>query len=134
MGYYSNVKFSTTEAGYEEFLSYIPDEFKDPAKWGLFGRDGVPEVYDVVGDSVIFGWDSVKWYLDWGTRTDGSDPFADVKAVMDAFNKVVDNDLNPIWYVRTGEEYMDVEESGNSCAANGDLPRYIGIENSIYIY
>lgn len=134
MGYYSNVRVSTTKKGYEDFLSYVPDEFKDPKKWCLFDQDAKPYIIDEAGDSVIFGWDSVKWYENWGLTTSGENPFADVDAVMKAIRRVIDEGMEPLYYIRVGEEYIDVDEFGNECADNGDLPRCIGVENKIYIY
>lgn len=134
MGYYSDVRFNTNKAGYEEFLSYLPDEFKDDTKWGLFNADGEPEVYDEEGDSVIFGWYDVKWYTDYGTTTDGRSPFADVEAVMEAFHKVDDNGVHPIEYMRIGEDEFDVEHLGSTYTDGEELERHLESRISVCIW
>lgn len=134
MGYYSNVRFNTTKGGYEEFLAALPDEFKDSRKWGLFDEGGRPEVYEDYGSGVMFGWDSVKWYTDYPASAGGSDPFAEVKAVMAAFDEVLDNGVHPIQYVRVGEDENDVEEMGEYSTDTEDLGCWLGTETRIYLY
>lgn len=134
MGYYSDVRFNTNKAGYQEFLSYLPDEFKDPFDWGLFDTEGKPEAYDEDGDSVIFGWWDKKWYTDYGTTSDGRRPFADVEAVMDAFNRVVDNGEHPIEYIRIGEDEFDVEHLGSTFNERESLSRHLESRISVCVW
>lgn len=134
MGYYSDIRFNTTAAGYKEFLAALPDEFKDPTKWGLFDKHGNPEVFEEYDGGVMFGWDGVKWYTDWGTYLYGNNPFADVQAVMAAFNEVLDNGV-PIEYIRVGEETGDIEYGGDIHYASTEGPTcYLGTSTTIELY
>ena len=134
MGYYSDVRFNTTKGGYEEFLAALPDEFKDNRMWGLFDQHGYPEVYEDYGSGVMFGWDGIKWYTDWPVEPNESDPFADVKAVMAAFNEVLDNGV-PIEYIRVGEDSGDIEYGGDIHYAETEGPTCcLGTSTTIELY
>ena len=130
MGYCSDVRFNTNRAGYQEFLSYLPDEFKDPDKWGLFGADGRSEYWNEDDDSIIFGWDGIKWYTDW----DSGHQFDEVKAVMAAFERVCENGEHPIEYLRTGEDDFDVDHLGETSTETEELTRFLGTMTSICIW
>ena len=123
MGYRSDIRFSTTKDGYKEFLSHIPNEVLSRYSW-MFSADGTPLEFDEDGNSVVFGWNQIKWY-------DGD---AEVDAVMDAYRKVRDLGVEPICYIRVGEDYDDIEDGGSYNAEKGDLPRYLGVERTIYSY
>lgn len=134
MGYYSDIRFNTTAAGYKEFLAAMPDEFKDNKKWGLFDKDGKPEVFEEYDGGVMFGWDDAKWYTNWGTDLYGNNPFADVQAVMAAFHKVLDNGV-PIEYIRVGEESGDIEYGGDIHYADAEGPTCcLGTSTTIELY
>ena len=86
MGYYSDVKVSTTQEGFE-FLKAQCDK-----KHQLFqGPEYVLEYDNEKG--VVFGWNDVKWYPG----------FADVDAFMSALNKADDAGF-PYEYVEVGED------------------------------
>lgn len=123
MGYLSDVRFSTTKDGYREFRSHIPDEVLGAYGW-MFSSDGAPLEFDEDGNSVVFGWNQIKWY----------DGYEEVDAVMDAYRKVREHGVEPICYIRVGEGYDDIEEDGSYNAENGDLPRYLGVERTIYTF
>ena len=56
MGYYSDVRVSTTREGFEFLKKYTTHD--------LFGGYGyVEDVND--DDGVVFGWNAVKWYWDF---------------------------------------------------------------------
>jgi len=94
MGYYSDVRISTNKSGYEKFVEACRPE----SKW-LFGPvTNEPEFFDEDGDSVVFGWNSVKWY-DW---------FGDVKSVMKALHTLGDEGYS-FEYLRVGEDPEDIE-------------------------
>ena len=101
MGYYSDVRVSTTPEGFE-FLKAHCDE-----RHGLFGGYGyIEEVNDEHG--VVFGWDGVKWYP----------TFEDVGAFNHALNEA---DEAGIPY-----EYLIVGEDGAAefaCDSDGDCWR-----------
>lgn len=94
MGYYSDVRISTDKTGYDKFIERCRPEVKY-----LFGRTtNEPEFVDEDGDSVVFGWNSVKWY-DW---------FGDVKSVMKALRTLGDEGYS-FEYLRVGEDPEDIE-------------------------
>lgn len=53
MGYYSDVRVSTTQAGFEFLKEHTTHD-----QFSIFGY--VEEVND--DDGVVFGWNNVKWY------------------------------------------------------------------------
>ena len=112
MGYYSNIRFNTNRDGYQKMLNALKDETKRE----LFYDNGKPPIYDEKGDSIVFGWDSIRWYID---------PTDDVEFV---FNNLRDEGV-PFEFFRVGEEDGDVECYEDFVAREeGMLERFLEIE------
>ena len=110
MGYYSDVRFATNKAGFEEFKASL-----DEGVYRDWFDDGV---IDAKGESVVFGWDYVKWYP--------SNP--EVFAIMNAYHAAAAR--HPFQYVCVGEGYDhqcdDVTyEDNTTFFYRDDMPRTI---------
>ena len=114
MGYRSDVRINTNKAGWERFKEIIGTKIDD---YFDFGKNG-PEFFDSDEDSVIFGWNEVKWYYDAP------------RAVEEAVGKLVDEGY-PAQFIRVGEDDDDVSYFGNNEDA---LERRIGTETNIVIW
>ena len=91
MGYYSDVRVSTTQEGFEFLKKYTTHD--------LFGGYGyVEEVNDA--DGVVFGWNAVKWYSGF----EEVDEFRNLLFVMD--------DKGIPWeYLEVGEDNATYSEA-----------------------
>lgn len=99
MGYRSDVRIATTREGYERICRRV-DELSDSLDaHPLIGTKIAPGFVDEDGDSVVFGWDSVKWY-------DGQ--YADVTNVSKALSEIEAAGL-PVEFCRIGEDWDDIE-------------------------
>ena len=99
MGYYSDVRVSTTQDGFE-FL-------KGCATSDLFGGYGYVEPVNDA-DGVVFGWDGVKWYPEFHEVAE----FRNLLAVMG------ENGI-PYEYLEVGEDNATYSESSDEY---GDIP------------
>ena len=110
MGYRSDVRISTNKADYQKFVEYVGN-IK-----GLISDNG-PEFYDEDEDSVIFGWDQVKWY----------EEYDDVSTVMNALDELSGECC--FEYIRVGDDDDDIEHRvyGNWW----NLERHLGTETRI---
>ena len=114
MGYYSNVRAITTKKGYERFLELIYDDdrwFIDDYPW--FSRTEY-------NDTVMFGWNDVKWY----------EGYPEVDAVMSAIETLASEGY-PFEYLRIGEEFDDIETREHNPE---ELNRHIATARIIYSY
>ena len=89
MGYRSDVRISTNTNGYGRLTDLVGDELATTL---------APTTIDFNGDSVILGWDDIKWY-DWE---------GDVRAVMDALRTLREEEY-PYEFIRLGESDGDEE-------------------------
>ena len=112
MGYYSEVRICTSRAGFERFKELVPDEGK-----ALF-ETGQLKGY---GNSVIFGWEFVKWY-EW---------LPDVTAIMRAMDLLCSEGY-PLEFIRIGENYDDNDERHYNDTS--ELSRHIYITRRISTY
>ena len=112
MGYYSDVMVSTTREGYERIKELAGD--------GMNGH----EVKVCAADSVVFGWDGVKWY-----------PYFDeVADVMWALHQAADEGI-PWEYVEVGEDgRADWEVSEDDEYPNPGLKYHIEAQTNIAIW
>lgn len=96
MGYRSNVRISTNRAGYKELFKSVSNSLNGDSFYDLFSTNGL-DFYDEYKDSVIFGWDYVKWY----------EEYDEVSIVMDTLKRL--GDKYPFEFIRVGEDDNDVD-------------------------
>ncbi len=65
----------------------------------LIGTKRQPEFYDEEHESVVFGWDGIKWY---------ENIFADVGNIVKALDELEANGI-PYEFCRIGESWDDIE-------------------------
>lgn len=99
MGYYSDVRVSTTQEGFEFLKRCVTSD--------LFGGYGYVEVVNDE-DGVVFGWNAVKWYS-------GFDAVAEFKNLLFVMN---DKQI-PYEYLEVGEDNATYSESSDYW---GDIP------------
>jgi len=87
MGYRSDVRINTNTNGYGRLTDLVGDELT-----------ALAPTIDVDGDSVILGWDDIKWY-DWE---------GDVRAIMNAIHTIREEGY-PYEFIRIGESDDDEE-------------------------
>lgn len=97
MGYLSDVRITVSQEGYKELEAFVSKGSSEFIANLL--EDGIPDVFEVGGDEVYFGWNSIKWY----------EQFDDVRLIIKGLNH-----LEKLGYsynfIRSGEEYGDIEE------------------------
>lgn len=99
MGYYSDVRVSTTQEGFEFLKKYVTSD--------LFGGYGyVEDVND--DDGVVFGWDGVKWYGE----------FHEVAEFKNLLTVAGEKGI-PYEYLEVGEDNATYSESSDDY---GDIP------------
>ena len=116
MGYYSDVRVSTTRDGFE-FL-------KENVTSDLFGGYGyVEERNDEKG--VVFGWDGVKWYS-W---------FDEIAEFNNLLFVMADEEI-PYEYLVLGEDgATEFETSDRLCSfEHSDLKVHVGVTHSIEVW
>ena len=128
MGYRSNVRIMTNLEGFEtmqDIIWELANEKRLASNYVLFPEHGAdPENYfdhyDAQEDYLCFGLDWVKWYDGY----EDSDLFTDMLDVA--------NERGVDWqFIRTGEEYGDVEDfSSDNFYDNESLP-YMGVSMAI---
>ena len=100
MGYRSDVRIATTREAYEDICDIVDSKSESVFSPGqLMGRSVTPAYFDEEDDTVVFGWDSVRW---------NEGLFADVTNVMLAVDEVIANGY-PLEFCRVGEEMGDIE-------------------------
>lgn len=107
MGYYSDVKLSTTKEGWEKIQNYIKEQTTD--KYVLDNAE--TKTYGA-GAYVIVSFEGMKWYEEDKTY------FPDVCVFMKAL-RILDEGKIPYQYVRTGEDDEDVERRQNGEMLDG---------------
>lgn len=94
MGYYSDIRVSTTKEGFE-FIKRVSEGLLEKSgsnKKSLIGRcNYTVDVSDENG--IVFGWDCVKWYRE----------FQEVNAIMNALS-LADLANIPLQYCEVGED------------------------------
>lgn len=100
MGYRSDVKLITTQAGAELIKAKVEAVEKTPSCRLLHPSN--LQTY-CGGKYVLFNYKDIKWYEDY-------DP--DVTAFMKAINDLREHNI-PYDYARIGEDYEDVEHKTN---------------------
>lgn len=99
MGYYSNVRVSTTQEGFGFLKKHVTSDL-------LGGYGYVEDVNDDGG--VVFGWDGVKWYRE----------FDEVAEFMNLLF-VMGEEGVPYEYLEVGEDNATYSESSDEY---GDIP------------
>ena len=99
MGYRSDVRIATTREGYNRICKRVDKLSEGRDGYPLIGMKRKPEFVEKEGDSVVFGWDWIKWY---------EGMYADVTNVMTALAEIEADGL-PYEFCRVGEEYNDIE-------------------------
>ncbi len=99
MGYRSDVGIAVSREGYNRICKRVDELSERRDTYLLIGMKRKPEFVEEEGDSVVFGWDWVKWY---------EGMYADVTNVMTALAEIGADDL-PYEFCRVGEEYDDIE-------------------------
>ena len=120
MGYRSGVKIATTREGYNALLG-IMDHKNESAfvDYPLIGTDIKPGYFEEENGTVVFGWDSIKWY-------DGL--FREVDNLIEALAEIADNGY-PYELCRIGESWDDIEFS----TANDNETLSLHVEPSVAI-
>ena len=62
MGYRSEVRIATTREGYDLMCDKVDSVSAERTSYPLMGSDRQPEFFDEESGTVVFGWDSIKWY------------------------------------------------------------------------
>ena len=62
MGYRSEVRIATTREGYDLMCDKVDSVSAGRTSYPLMGSDRQPEFFDEESGTVVFGWDSIKWY------------------------------------------------------------------------
>lgn len=96
MGYYSEVKLSTTKKGWEVIREHIKDKTSDT----YVLNNASIETYRA-GAYVLVSFESIKWYENYPQ-------FSDVKAFMEGLSLLEEQKI-PFAYARAGEEPGDVD-------------------------
>lgn len=96
MGYYSNVKFITTQKGWEMVQKHVRQAAPDNGDFIVADSHTVPLCG---GKYILLEHDGIKWY---------EGQFDDVDAFMLAIKKLDILEI-PYRYARTGEDYEDIE-------------------------
>lgn len=100
MGYRSEVKIATTREGYDALLEIMDLKNKSGnVEYPLIGSDIDPSYFEEEGGSVVFGWDSIKWY-------DGL--YRSVDDVILALDEISAKE-HPYEFCRIGESWDDIE-------------------------
>lgn len=99
MGYRSDVRIATTHEGYERVCKRVDELSEGRNTYPLIGTKRAPEFFEEEDDSVVFGWDWIKWY-------DGM--YTDVTNVMTALAEIEGAGL-PYEFCRIGESWDDIE-------------------------
>lgn len=110
MGYRSDVRIATTREGYNRICKRVDKLSEGRDGYPLIGMKRKPEFVEKGGDSVVFGWDWIKWY---------EGMYVDVTNVMTALAEIEADGL-PYEFCRVGEEYDDIEfycRNGNEALA-----------------
>lgn len=123
MGYRSEVRIAMTREAYDEFLGIMDSKNGSVfSEYPLIGSDIKPGYFEEEGNSVVFGWDSIKWY-------DGL--FRDVTNVSDALAEISANGY-PYEFCRVGESWDDIEL--NCVNDNEELELHVSPSTAIDIY
>ncbi len=100
MGYRNEVKIATTREGYDALLEIMDLKSKSGnVEYPLIGSDIEPGYFEEEGGSVVFGWDSIKWY-------DGL--YRSVDDVILALDEIGAKE-HPYEFCRIGESWDDIE-------------------------
>lgn len=114
MGYYSDVRVSTTQEGFA-FL-------KENATGDLIGGYGYVEPVND-GDGVVFGWDAVKWYSSFHEVAE----FENLLAVMG------DKGI-PYEFLAVGEDGATDASSSGDWGSDKELKHHIGARTIIEVW
>lgn len=114
MGYYSDVRVSTTKEGFEFLKSHVTSN--------LFSGYGYVEVKND-DNGVVFGWDGVKWY-GWFHEV------AEFKNLLFVMN---DKGI-PYEYLTVGEDNATEFEENDSSCCDGELVYHLEVQVSINVY
>ena len=100
MGYRSEVRIATTREGYDALLEIMDSKNKSGnVEYPLIGSGIDPGYFEEEGGSVVFGWDSIKWY-------DGL--YRSVDDVVLALDEIGAKE-HPFEFCRIGESWDDIE-------------------------
>lgn len=123
MGYYSDVKLITTKKGWARLdaavckAEGITKENEQDNHWLT------DHTHYVEGKGYVLAeWNNIKWY-DWGDNAVG--------VLMRELNALYLDDI-PFEFMRTGEEYEDVEYLHHDSPVEADLPG-LGLRKEIEV-
>lgn len=113
MGYRSEVRIATTREAYDlmcEKVDFLSDGLDS---YPLMGTERPTDFFDEKGDSVVFGWDSIKW---------NESLFTDVRNVLEALDEIGEGEF-PYEFCRVGEDWDDIVFRTSGC--NEELELHI---------
>lgn len=122
MGYRSEVRITTTREGYDRMCEFVDGLSEGRECYPLMGTKRQPEFFDEEHESVVFGWDSIKWY---------EGLFADIDNVVKALGELEESDI-PYEFCRIGESWDDIEF--HTCGENEELALHIEPSVAIDIF
>lgn len=99
MGYRSEVRIATTREGYDLMCDKVDSVSAERTSYPLMGSDRQPEFFDEESGTVVFGWDSIKWY---------EGLLSDVTNVVEALGELEEQEI-PFEFCRIGEDWNDIE-------------------------
>lgn len=103
MGYYSNVKFITTNRGWEKMKQAVEKASPDYAQYVI----GASHTTSLGNDRyILLELEGIKWYDTWDEQ------FPEVCAFVRTLD-VLDEAGIPYRFMRVGEDDMDVEQRQN---------------------
>lgn len=123
MGYYSKIRVATTAEGYKA-ITGLGDVIESKS-FKFIGGDAAPEIVELHGGDVVFGWDSLKWY----------EEYPEVAHFWETM-RAADAEGVPWEFMRVGEYADDVEFRESDSSGDwmfGAAHAHLGIETKITV-
>lgn len=105
MGYRSEVRIATTREAYNLMCEKVDFLSEGLGSYPLMGAHVQTDFFDEKGDSVVFGWDNIKW---------NESLFTDVRNVLEALNEIGEGE-HPYEFCRIGEDWDDIVFRTSGC-------------------
>lgn len=99
MGYRSNVRYATDNDSYKRLLQLVETHsYNSGERSTLMGVDTDPESLERIGNTVVFGWNWIKWYS----------AYPEVNRLEKCIDQLASEGA-PLVFCRVGENIDDIE-------------------------
>lgn len=105
MGYFSEVRIATKREAYDLMCEKVDFLSDGHDSYPLMGAERPTDFFDEKGDSVVFGWDNIKW---------NESLFVDVRNVLEALDEIGEGEF-PYEFCRIGEDWDDIVFRTSGC-------------------